>query len=99
MSAQTHNPTVQVERLRLKLTGLDEHAARQFARLVAENLVPGLTAAAAGGVDLFGGDLKVDVTQQPAATAGHGGPRAAQQVAAEVLAALFDQAAPAAGEL
>jgi hypothetical protein len=77
MSPQTHSPTVQVERLRLKLTGLDEHAARQFARLVAENL---------------------DVKQQPA-TVGHGGASTARQVAAEVLAALFAQAAPLPGEL
>ena len=98
MSPHTQNPVVHVERLRLNLTGLDEDAARQFARLVAENLVPGLTAAAAGGVDLFGGDLKVSVKQQPAA-ADHGGTSSAEQVAAEVLAALFAQAAPPAGEL
>jgi hypothetical protein len=98
MSPQTPNPTVQIERLRLKLTGLDEDAARQFARLVAENLVPGLTAAAAGGVDLFGGDLKVDVKQQPATT-DHGWASTPQQVAAEVVAALLAQAAPPAGEL
>jgi hypothetical protein len=98
MSPQTPKPTVQIERLRLKLTGLDEDAARQFAKLVAENLVPGLTAAAAGGVDLFGGDLKVDVKQQPAAT-DHGGTSTPQQVAAEVVAALLAQAAPPVGEL
>jgi hypothetical protein len=98
MNPQTPDPKVKIDRLRLKLTGLDEDAARQFARLVAENLVPGLTAAAAGGVDLFGGDLTVDVKQQPS-PADREGASTAQQVAAEVVAALLAQAGPPAGEL
>lgn len=97
MSPQTPARMVHIDRLRLELTGLDADAARQFARLVAENLVPGLTAAASDAVDLFGGNLKVDVKQP--ASAVEQGPRTAQQIAAEIVAALFAQAAPPAGEL
>jgi hypothetical protein len=97
MSPKTHGSAVKIERLRLTLIGLDNDAATEFARLVAENLVPGLTAAASGGVELFGGDLTVAI-QQPA-MADHDATCTPQQVATEVVAALFAQAAPLTGEL
>jgi hypothetical protein len=98
MSLKTPDSTVKIGRLRLQLTGLNDDAATEFAKLVAQNLVPGLTAAAAGGVDVFSGDLKVDVRQQPV-NAGQGEAALARQIAAEVVAALFAQAAPPVGEL
>lgn len=54
---------VHIDRLALRVTGLDEDAARELAYLVAAGLAPGLLRAA-GGTGL--GSLQVTTTAEPA---------------------------------
>jgi hypothetical protein len=55
-------PEVHIDRLALRVTGLDESAARTLARLVAEGLVPGLPELAGGDF----GRVRVQVTADAA---------------------------------
>jgi hypothetical protein len=82
--------SVHIEHLRLAVSGLDEQAATEFARLVAQQLVPGLTAVAAGAeVGPVGtvGTVAVRVTDPGAAATADPG-TLARSVADQVLAAL-----------
>lgn len=86
--------SVQIDHLRLEVSGLDEQAAAEFARLVAQQLVPGLTAAAGSTVDPVRA-VAVRVAAPTAAAADDPG-TLARSVADQVLAALRagDQAVP-----
>ena len=53
-----------IERLALRVTGLDEGAARLLARLVAEGLVPGLPGAAGGDLGRVRIQLTADAAEQ-----------------------------------
>jgi hypothetical protein len=46
-SQEARGPDIRIDRLALRVTGLDEDAARTLARLVAQELPPGLTGPAA----------------------------------------------------
>lgn len=55
-------PEVHVDRLALRVAGLDENAARTLARLIAEGLVPGLPELTGGNL----GRVRVQVTADAA---------------------------------
>jgi hypothetical protein len=81
--------SVHIDSLRLTVSGLDEAAATEFARMVARNLVPGLTAAAAAGGALLG---RVDTAKVKVPGPGGGpgtGSDLAQRVADQVLSVLL----------
>jgi len=76
-------PGFTIERLRLRAAGLDEAAARTFARLVAARLTPGLLQPP-GGAGVRADDVHVQV-------AAHGGDtpeQLAERTAAAIAAAL-----------
>ncbi len=63
LSPGAHGPDVHIDRLALRVTGLDEGAARTLARLVAEGLPPGvLGPAASDGL----GRVRIQVTADAA---------------------------------
>jgi hypothetical protein len=75
---------VHVERLSLRVAGLDEDAARVLSRLVAEGLAPVLGRASAGtGLD----HLQVEVPAEPgsAGIAGAGGGASPEELAARIV--------------
>jgi hypothetical protein len=75
---------VHVERLSLRVAGLDEEAARALSRLVAEGLAPVLGRASAGtGLD----HLRVEVPAEPgpAGIAGGGAGASPEELAARIV--------------
>ncbi len=74
-------PELTIERLRLRAAGLDDAAARTFARLVAARLTPGLLRPAGGA---GAGDVHVQV----AARGGDTPEQLAERTAAAIAAAL-----------
>jgi hypothetical protein len=82
-------PSVHIDSLRLTMSGLDETAATEFARMVARNLVPGLTAAAAEGGPLPGRVETAKVSVPGPSGGGGSSPDLARTVADEVLLVLL----------
>ncbi len=73
---------VRIDRLSLRVAGLDEDAARELARLVAQNLAPGMS-------PLAGTSAIESLQVRVQAAAGKGDPGAlADQIAAEIRRAL-----------
>jgi hypothetical protein len=80
-------PELTIERLRLRAAGLDDAAARTFARLVAARLTPGLLRPA-GGAGVGAGVGAGDVHVQVAARRGETPEKLAERTAAAIAAAL-----------